>query len=78
MNKNWRRVFFFFPQDLSTYSWEREREAEREAGSMQGARPTWDSILGLQDHPCAECSTKPLTHQDCPKNLLLVMMLKFY
>ena len=41
---------------------EREREAETqaegEAGSITG-NPTWDSILGLQDHTpgCRRCST---------------------
>ena len=44
---------------------EREREAEKEAGSTQGARhgtQYWVSRI----MPWAEASTKPLSHPGCP------------
>ena len=47
----------FFKNILFTDSWEtqREREAERDAGS-----PMWDSILG--SHPEPKADAQPLSH----------------
>ena len=52
----------------------RERERERERGRDTGRgrnrlhaeRPTWDWILGLQDHTRAEGGAKPLSNLGCP------------
>ena len=45
---------------------EKERERQREKQAPCTGSPTWDLILGLQDHALAEGSAKPLSYLGCP------------
>ena len=65
--------FFFFKIFLNLFmiDTERERERGRDTGRgrsrLHAGSPTWDSILGLQDHALGERQAlKPLSHPRCP------------
>ena len=51
---------------------ERQRHRQREKSRLHAGSPTWDSILGLQDHTLAEGGAKPLSHPAAPHALILV------
>ena len=55
---------------------ERERERGRDTGRgrsrLHAGSPTWDSILGLQDHALdGRQVLKPLSHPGCPRAVVL-------
>ena len=64
-------ISFFF-KILFIYSWQREREAEGEAGSMQGARHETRSQVS-RITPWAEGGAKPLFHRGCPIYISLMI-----
>ena len=58
-------LFFFLRFYLFIHERHREREAEGEAGSMQGVRCSTRFRIFRITH-WAEGGTKPLSHRDCP------------